>query len=531
MGKKRSFNQLLIALLLIVAGCGSDHGPDNLYTRPSPSAGAPITSCTQCHTSARSPLLDPLVTNGSGTYGKHVRHVQVRGIACERCHNGYFPTSTHMNGVFDTGNPALPIVSFDSINPSGAWSYTPAPRSGICASLYCHNNEPLDWYGTNVWSLPPCDICHSTAIGLRRIVTGAGGDFGANMGMLSHHVTATSDPTPAQCQVCHEMTQHMGGGVRLKHADTGAAIAYDPADLRTLEPFCLSCHDATGAGATFASGGTPTNPFNDGSELGSAPYPFALRIASSWTGTHGHGPNGDHAAAARLSCIGSGQPGTGCHGNGGTVNAHGSVNRVLAARTFNYDNSSSYAEADFALCFDCHASYLGVTKEDVLGVKQNGILDGDYGFFSGGNGPDGWNPPYYTFGVTTRFRDHNDAGGAYNDFGTWWGPNANLHWAHLGYPSSYRAGAVVTCISCHDVHGSSNPFGATYHELGYVHSDCTLYPGAGSGICTSFGPEQIGRMADSAYDTNQLNAYPAFCAFNCHSIQGSTKAWYDPLLE
>jgi hypothetical protein len=65
----------------------------------------------------------------------------------------------------------------------------------------------------------------------------------------------------------------------------------------------------------------------------------------------------------------SSQPGTGCHGSNGSVNAHGSVNQVLAARTFKYDNIDMYAAADFALCFDCHANYPGFTKEDILGVK------------------------------------------------------------------------------------------------------------------------------------------------------------------
>ncbi len=519
---KTRFTWSLLALLFAAAGCGNGHGTDSLFAPKSTSG------CVTCHNSTSGVAPDPLVTNGSGTYGKHVSHVQSAGIPCERCHYDYSQRATHMNGTLDTGNPAILIVYFDSLNPSGIWTNDTGPGTGTCASVTCHGGYPVDWYGTGT---PACAACHFAQMGSRRPVLGPNGDFGANAAMLSHHVTGTADPTAVQCQVCHEMSQHMGGVVRLKQADSGTAIAYDPADPRTLEPFCLSCHDATGAGSTFASGGTPTAPFNDGSALGSGFYPFGLRIATSWSGTHGHGPNGGHAPGDVLTCLGTGQPGSGCHGNNGLINAHGSANRLLAARTYNYDNDTTYSESDFALCFNCHAGYPGVSKEDILGVKQGGILDSDYGFLTGGNGTNGWNPPYYTLGVVTRFRDHNEASGAYNDLGTWWSPDANLHWAHLGYPSDYRAGAVIGCISCHDVHGSSNVHGATYAEIGYSYSDCSLYPGPGSGICTALGPELLGAMTDSAYNTTLLDNSPTFCAFNCHSIQGPTKAWFEPLAE
>jgi hypothetical protein len=363
-------------------------------------------------------------------------------------------------------------------------------------------------------------------MGTRRQVMGANGDFGANSNITSHHVTRGpgSDPLIDQCLVCHEMSMHMGGTVRVKNADTGAVIAYDPASPSTLEPFCLSCHDATGAVSTFIIGGTPTSPFNDGSTLGSPPYPYATRIYTSWTSTNGHGPNGNHSTAKKLTCLGTGQPGTGCHGSGGSVNAHGSVNQVLAARPFKYDNSSAvYNAAEFELCFNCHASYPGFTKEDTLGVKQNGLLDGDYGWTSGGNGPNGWNPPYYTPGVTTLFADHNETGGAYNDILGWFGGNANLHWGHLGFPGSNFRGTGVTsginCVNCHDVHGSSIPYGATYVEMIYSHS----FPDA---------TNRLAKMTDAAYTSNLLDFHPTYCStFNCHPVQEPTKAWFYPITE
>jgi len=205
------------------------------------------------------------------------------------------------------------------------------------------------------------------------------------------------------------------------------------------------------------------------------------------------------------------------------VNAHGSVNQVLAAQPFKYDNNYVYAAADFDLCFNCHASYPGFTKEDILGVKQGGILDWEYNMSPyGGRGPNGWAPPYTIPAVQTHFADHNEAGSPYND-SSFWGDNMNLHWAHIGLEiSDYRGTGTFTginCVNCHDVHGSTTPYGALYSEIGYSH----VFPDA---------TNILGKMTDNAYLLNQLNYYPTYCAgFNCHPMQGPTRAWYYPIQE
>jgi hypothetical protein len=479
-------------------------------------------SCTTCHSSSYSSQLDPVVTNGSGLSGKHVKHVATFNFACSKCHLNYPSKTSHASGIMDTQDPSVLIVAFDSTNPTGTWINDTGAQTGTCSSLYCHSSD-ADWYGLAGVTLPPCSVCHINAMGTRRQVMGANGDFGANSNITSHHVTRGpgSDPLIDQCLVCHDMSMHMGGTVRVKNADTGAVIAYDPASPSTLEPFCLSCHDATGAVSTFITGGTPTSPFNDGSMLGSPPYPYATRIASSWAKSYGHGPNGNHASGSKLTCLGTGQPGTGCHGNNDMINAHGSMNQILGAQSFKYDNNNFYAAADFALCFNCHANYPGFTKEDILGVKLNGILDWEYNMSPyGGRGPNTWAPPYTIPAVTTHFADHNEVGGAYND-STSWGENMNLHWAHLGLLISDFRGTGVTsginCVNCHDVHGSNTPYGAVYDEMGY----------------TNFGDgtNLVGQMTLSAYSTTLLDNHPFYCAFNCHPVQDVTRAWFYPITE
>jgi len=520
---------VLVAMAFTVAGCSSDTGSDAITKRQA-QGGSQTSSCTaKCHNGSSSIAPDPLVTNGTGTHGKHIAHVQNTGIPCEKCHANYINAATHMNGQIDTG-PAVNVVFFDSTNPPPAQFDKNAgpPVAGICSNLACHGPDTLDWYGTGAANFQNCGSCHSSAIGTRRRVTGAQGDFGGNALIVSHHVTTTGDPAREQCLVCHDQSTHTAGTVRLRIADTNASIVHNPLIPATLEPFCLGCHDVDGAMATFITGGTPTAPFNDGSTLGVAPYPYAKRIAGSWAKSYGHGPNGGHDAGSRLTCLGTGQPGTGCHGSSGAINAHGSAHQVLAARNFTYAIGSTYNEADYDLCYTCHAAYPGFTKEDVLAVKFGGILDSDYGMLTGPSGTDGFNPPYYTDqygvpkGLTTLFADHNESGSPFNNPGFWGTPNMNLHWFHLGMQVTSLRGTGTSsrliCVNCHDVHGASNPYGATYDEMGYLH-------------VAPDGTNLLGMMNDDAYSTSLLNSYPTYCAFNCHPIQDLTRAWFYPIVE
>jgi hypothetical protein len=496
------------------------HGTDTLSWYGTGTWTLPA-ACTTCHSSSYSSVLDPVATNGSGLAGKHVPHVADYGFACSKCHLDYPTKTSHANGSLDTPDPSVLLVYFDATNPTGTWINDTGPETGNCSSLFCHGTDEPAWYGLGGVSTPPCVVCHGGPMGSRRQIFGAGGDFGQNTNNRSHHVSGSNDPTSTQCRVCHDLSQHMGGTVLLKNADGGSAIAYDPATPSSAEPFCLSCHDRDGAASTFATGGTPTSPFIDGSVLGSPPYPYATRIYSSWTSTIGHGTNGNHGAGKKLTCLGSGQPGTGCHGSTGKINAHGSVNQVIAAQPFKYDNTDMYNAADFALCFGCHAAYPGFTKEDILGVKQGGILDWEYGMAPyGGQGANGWNPPYYIPAVKTHFVDHNEINGIYNDT-PFWGENMNLHWSHIGILISDFRGTGITsgsnCVNCHDVHGSNIPYGAVYDEMGYTNF--------------SDGTNILGQMTLSAYSTTLLNNHPFYCAFNCHPTQDVTKAWFSPIVE
>jgi hypothetical protein len=379
--------------------------------------------------------------------------------------------------------------------------------------------------------------CHNSAIGTRRQVLGTGGDFGTNPLITSHHVSGSADPADTQCTVCHDQSQHTGGTVRLRHADTGTTVTYNPLTPSTLEQFCLSCHDSNGAVVTAVSG-SALSPFNDGATLGAMPYMASTMVASAWTGSSVHRSRG-------LTCAGTGNPATGCHGRNGAVNAHGSVNQGLLTNTMNFQiplvsasvysanplGSSDYAN-NYKLCFDCHASFPAtVAKEVVLGYKSGGVYDIK-------KAPS----PYYTLGMQSLFRDRYigiDPTRPYSD--TMWGdpflalhnyhllgfegnvlvdPTVNmLQWKYRGDPA--RIGRI-TCTACHSVHGTAaGTIRSTYAELG-LQKDFSFFPGFVP------LPGENYTSLDPFISSAIMTSFPLNCAVDCHGIQGQSSYWHTP---
>jgi hypothetical protein len=297
--------------------------------------------------------------------------------------------------------------------------------------------------------------------------------------------------------------------VRLRHADTDTAIVYDGGSPAALEPFCLSCHDADGATATFAASGSALEPFADGGVLGTAPFGEGVRISSYWNGAY------NKHKLWGLTC-------TSCHGNYGTPNAHGAGFQGLLTSNLSLPvtTTTDFDYEDYRLCFDCHDGYPSVSKEVVLGYKQGG----NYDVF--------WAPtPYYTTGIQSLFRDRyigNPAnfpaywGGSnqtYND-STWgYDPHVPLHNWHLsrydffGSGWTYRTGAVgrPNCVTCHNVHGTAGTVRSVYEEFGIT-------------VSTGVGGDEYGTMVN----VDNLESAPINCASSCHGIAGPLHYWYAP---
>lgn len=315
------------------------------------------------------------------------------------------------------------------------------------------------------------------------------------------YITIVNTPlSSTACLVCHEMTQHLCGSVRLKDADTGAVYVYDPNNPASAENFCLSCHDSNGANGNMS-------PFADGATLGVIPYMTGKDITTYWQKTYGHKQKG-------LTCLGNGNPDTGCHSNG-----HGSDNVGLLSKNMTLPELDGYwyssaEEYKYTLCFSCHQNYPRITKEAMLGYR----LGGNYDVLGDGA------PPYNIPNITTKFRDQNhpvNTGKPYDD-PTYFTGYSNLHYWHLQTADAWQyRGSInssVNCLSCHNVHGSNTQWGWVYDELQYNH-----YSGTGS--------DQYGKIGGNL---DSLTNYPTNCAYNCHTIMRDydgvypTYNWFEP---
>jgi predicted CXXCH cytochrome family protein len=183
-------------------------------------------------------------------------------------------------GSFDDGSGASALCVSCHQNASNAGAPMTLHNGGAghsgganytgqdCTSCHPHSidNDPatLDGFTTT------CRACHSqpqdAGIGSpRRQIVGYPNGSGGNdndFARASHHVSGNDAVTDADCQVCHDMSQHKLGEVRLFNQDAPATVytldylKNAPDDSADYENFCLSCHDTNGRAGDIA-------PFSD----------------------------------------------------------------------------------------------------------------------------------------------------------------------------------------------------------------------------------------------------------------------------
>ncbi|MDH4246270.1 MAG: CxxxxCH/CxxCH domain-containing protein [Deltaproteobacteria bacterium] len=149
-------------------------------------------ACATCHISGGS--LDPLTTNATGTNGKHQKHVTDLNLSCDTCHKSYRTQPTHGNGILDTADPGVTLVSFNTLNSSAQWWWDTGAKTGSCVNTYCHYNNGInDWYTPVTLT---CTNCHIPGTGMDPLTTNGTGTRGKHV----FHVTTKS----LACTACHK---------------------------------------------------------------------------------------------------------------------------------------------------------------------------------------------------------------------------------------------------------------------------------------------------------------------------------------
>ncbi len=162
-------------------------------------------ACSACHSPGS--FIDPEVSSGEGTAGKHISH---SAYNCEVCHEDYNLQPTHVNdtygklelltiiypdtdGTFGTANP---LSSFDDLN-------------GTCSTIACHSNTDAIWYQDDA----NCMGCHQSPAINPLTLNGSGAN-----GKHDIHVTTKS----IECVACHS-----GYDNNLQHIDNNPAAGFE----------------------------------------------------------------------------------------------------------------------------------------------------------------------------------------------------------------------------------------------------------------------------------------------------------------
>ncbi len=307
--------------------------------------------CSTCHSPHYANSGDGYILNASNNnnlcqschlYDEHV------GQGCRKCHDPHDPYRINLllvNRSVSTPNSGNKSVVFTSETGTNSFADGNSTYDGICevchtSTSYHRNNSsgnhqhesgedcthchPHD----NNFRAKSCDECHDQPqdngdgipSGGRRAIL-------AEFGETSHHLHSSSLNVD-DCRVCHDMSQHMQGKVRLINPDNSNEIyvlnnspMQSESEASKLVPFCKNCHD-----------GDANAPFSDGK--------IPPAINSSLWNSSAHKIGG--SSNMPLSCIGDGDN-FGCHATG-----HGSSN----VKMLNDEGSSSLE----TFCYNCHTN-------------------------------------------------------------------------------------------------------------------------------------------------------------------------------
>ncbi len=335
--------------------------------------------CMQCHDGSKATAVSPHGNQG------WARATQAPfSVSCSECHNPHGSSNrsmvrqrirgrevifTHVRGQdsYDEPDDANGDDLCATCHTTTAHNRVPSNRQerphheGVqCTSCHTHEADGRPDTADAFMPVRSCVSCHSepqdngdgVPPGGRRAVV-------AEFGKRTHHGQARDEV----CLVCHDFSTHMSGQLALRRPDGGESIRGTAAADMDLTPFCQGCHDGDGATATFAPGGSPFDPFGDGSDLRRwAGLPFTVHS------------NENHIIASMeepfvVSC-------QECHAGHGSDN-RALVKEVIRGRPVTFTavtGPNSFAIGDEGLCANCHVDM--VSHRGGVHVPQNKDFSG-----------------------------------------------------------------------------------------------------------------------------------------------------------
>ncbi|HKJ04630.1 MAG TPA: putative metal-binding motif-containing protein [Geopsychrobacteraceae bacterium] len=335
-------------------------GPNDLsYT-------APGQLCSGCHVVANWTEIEgtehDVDTNGAGP--------------CATCHNS--PRQEVIDTIALGADPThcLDCHSDKELTPHGSVDHVAIGyvTGGTTSCLNCHDPGPDENSTITVTHLDNCALCHTTVPDLQTGLPAGGGDcitchtsdwsalhtipclschdqsqdnldslpVGGRRAVAAEFPAGTThahfaDPaglTNTDCLVCHNLTDHSDGTVKLSDADTGTLYEFQiTSDLTTdpdLSNFCMSCHDQDGA-MRLVTPLDPMEPFANGNAAPNVATRFKGNM--QWNEYYGD------------FCFGY-------EGSNRLVNSHHDISDA--------DQAASGAKIE---CLDCHGAHTSAASQ------------------------------------------------------------------------------------------------------------------------------------------------------------------------
>ncbi len=498
--------------------CTSCHSHDYKNDKNVDYADGFMPSCNGCHGYPPKEVgKDDSGNRGyAGGIGAHQVHVTGAGFQCQTCHGHNGTGSEHggsvgrttvlkenINLVFDTNDPLYNPTSSITF-PGGTNLYNGGtalvdkitdPTNTKC-TVGCHNpiifypqNETLpnlinqvSWndgnygMGTINWASDgdsttpdiPCAKCHDTHAEAMKVPNEQSPNSYMGTTYKSSHSIDTA--TRNDCKVCHDMSEHKSGNVRLINNNDKSVLSWirtlpnpDGTDngAKEIGSICLSCHDN--------DGNTPFSTLDVPPDVASLWSPAAHKTGRTTNSGYG--------------CFGSGQfGGSGCHNN-----PHGSSSVRLL------DNTTSTGKNVDQVCFGCHTE--GKVKNDSISRYETTDANGQT-----------VKKPYF-----------DDIQEAFNQ--------SARH--DMGATINIGTGFTLQCTSCHNPHIATGKYWEADQGVTPVtkpnFSDPQKNPRAMG--TTLWGDEAGEKMVNygnyvtpqiDVWDKNTLPNYPGFC-LECHS--------------
>lgn len=433
---------------------GTSVSTGTISSNTTPNWGSGSLTCGSCHDYA------PSYDNGSPKANSHGMHVVHSVGDCSNCHYGTTTTGTtitdktkHVNKTYDL-----------QAKPGYSFTYSYAADGGTCSSNACH-------IGTAKWGSgggdANCITCHGHDAGYEY----ESGKFSQGRGTFKAHSTHTENDADDRkgpnvtCDSCHDTAHfplfkdgkdlanttacdpcHSEGGDYRGVSDSviGAKANWKTgvyeADSLTLkagkEKWCAGCHDGTISEGTASVIDGIAAPNVVGDEDGA--YTYGTGWGYYKTG-HGLPQDGTYPASGGLTA-GAGVNCSGCH-DFSTAHIDGN------ARTYDDHESSSTSPSEYRIAYRLKL----INGQEPMTIPKLGRTDPSlYSLCAGCH-----NTAPFSVDANT---DTNFRNGAHN-----------LHFHHmdladvLRFKADWGGGSYdsqaytsrITCITCHNVHGSA----------------------------------------------------------------------------